>query len=164
MKIAVYPGSFDPITLGHLDIIERASQIFDRVLVAVSINPGKQPLFTMHERAEMIARECAYLSNVVVCSFEGLLSDFVREQGAQAIVRGLRAISDFEYEFQMALMNRKLNPSAETVFLVAKPEYSFLSSSIVKEIASFGGDVRGLVSDYVASLLREKFTKNRRGS
>jgi len=157
LKIAVYPGSFDPITFGHLDIIERASLIFDKVLVAVSINPGKQPLFSMSERAEMIARECAYLPNVAVCSFQGLLSDFVREQGANAIVRGLRAISDFEYEFQMALTNRKLNPDAETVFLVAKPEYSFLSSSIVKEIASFGGDVKGFVSDYVALRLREKF-------
>ncbi|NPV28146.1 MAG: pantetheine-phosphate adenylyltransferase [Firmicutes bacterium] len=160
MKVAVYPGSFDPITYGHLDIIERAALIFDKVIVAVCINPGKQPLFSIEERVEMITRECKHLPNVEVGSFRGLLSDFVRQQEARAIVRGLRAISDFESEFQMALMNRKLNPAAETVFLVSQPKYSYLSSSIVKEIASLGGDVTGFVSDQVASRLKEKFLQN----
>ncbi len=157
MKVAVYPGSFDPITYGHLDIIERAALIFDKVIVAVCINPGKQPLFSLEERVEMISRECAPFSNVEVGSFRGLLSDFVRQRNARAIVRGLRAISDFENEFQMALMNRKLNPAAETIFLVSQPKYSYLSSSIVKEVASLGGDVAGFVSKRVATRLREKF-------
>lgn len=157
MNIAVYPGSFDPITYGHLDIIARASEIFDRVIVAVSINPGKNPLFSLEERAEMISRECANLKKVTVECFRGLLIEFVREKKASTIIRGLRAISDFEYEFQMALMNKKLYPEAETVFLVASPEFSYLSSSIVKEIASFGGDVSGLVSRHVAVKLQEKY-------
>lgn len=159
MKIAVYPGSFDPITFGHLDIIERATKIFDKVIVAVSVNSGKVPLFTIEERVEMIKNECLNLPKVEVCSFCGLLSDFVSLNRAQAIVRGLRAVSDFEYEFQMALTNRKLNPQAETIFFVAMPEYSFLSSSIVKEIASLGGDVTGMVSQAVAEKLRQKYSK-----
>ncbi|MDH7576822.1 MAG: pantetheine-phosphate adenylyltransferase [Bacillota bacterium] len=162
MKVAVYPGSFDPITYGHLDIIERAALIFDKVVVAVCINPGKKPLFSIEERVEMIGRECVHLPNVEVGYFRGLLSDFVRQQEAHAIVRGLRAISDFENEFQMALMNRKLYPAAETVFLVSQPKYSYLSSSIVREIASFGGDVTGFVSKQVAMQLQEKFLKNHR--
>ncbi|KUK30999.1 MAG: Phosphopantetheine adenylyltransferase [Thermoanaerobacterales bacterium 50_218] len=162
MRIAVYPGSFDPITYGHLDIIERAAQIFDRVIVAVCVNPDKRPLFSMEERMEMIAQECAHLPNVEVKCFRGLLSDFVRQQNASVIVRGLRAVSDFETEFQMALMNRKLNPHAETMFLVAHPKYSYLSSSIVKEIASLGGEVTDFVSEQVALRLKEKFSKTRR--
>lgn len=157
MKIAVYPGSFDPITFGHLDIIERATKIFDKVIVAVSVNSGKKPLFTIEERVEMIKRECSCLQRVEVSYFHGLLSDFVSLHNAQAIVRGLRAVSDFEYEFQMAVTNRKLNPGAETIFFVAMPEYSFLSSSIVKEIVSLGGDVTGLVSPAVAEKLRKKY-------
>jgi len=157
MVIAVYPGSFDPITYGHLDIIERAAAFFDRVIVAVCLNPGKQPLFTMEERVEMIAREAALLPNVEVNCFKGLLTDFVKRENARIIVRGLRAISDFENEFQMALMNRQLGPEIETVFLVAHPEYSYLSSSIVKEVASLGGDVGGLVSEQVAGHLQKRF-------
>lgn len=160
MKIAVYPGSFDPITYGHLDIIERASLIFDKIIVAVCINPGKQPFFSMEERVEMITQECAHLPNVKVECFQGLLSDFVRQQHARAVVRGLRAISDFESEFQMAHMNKKLNPEAETIFLMAQPKYSYLSSSIVKEIASLGGEVTGFVSKQVVMRLKEKFSKN----
>jgi pantetheine-phosphate adenylyltransferase len=157
MAIAVYPGSFDPITYGHLDIIERAAAIFDRVIVAVCLNPGKQPLFTMEERVEMIARESARIPNTEVNCFKGLLTEFVQREQARIIVRGLRAISDFEIEFQMALMNRKLSPEVETVFLVAQPKYSYLSSSIVKEIASLGGDISDLVSDQVAGRLQERF-------
>lgn len=156
MKIAVYPGSFDPITYGHLDVIERAAGIFDKVLVAICVNPGKQPLFSMEERLEMIQHECAKLTNVDVVYFRGLLSDFVRQKSAHVIIRGLRAISDFENEYQMALMNRKLNNSTETIFLVAKPQYSYLSSSIVKEIASLGGDVTAFVPEHIALKLEEK--------
>lgn len=156
MKIAVYPGSFDPITYGHLDVIERAAGIFDKVLVAICVNPGKQPLFSMEERLEMIQHECAKLTNVDVVYFRGLLSDFVRQKSAHVIIRGLRAISDFENEYQMALMNRKLNKSTETIFLVAKPQYSYLSSSIVKEIASLGGDVTAFVPEHIALKLEEK--------
>lgn len=156
MNIAVYPGSFDPITFGHLDIIERASLVYDKVIVAVSVNSGKVPLFSSEERVKMITRECLHIPNVEATSFQGLLSDFVKHRCAHVIVRGLRAISDFEYEFQMALMNRKLNPTVETVFLVAKPEFSFLSSSIVKEIVDLGGDAKGFVSEEVAKQLRER--------
>lgn len=157
MNIAVYPGSFDPITYGHLDIIDRAAKIFDRVIVAVSINPGKQPLFTMEERVDMIVQESAHLPNVEVNCFRGLLTEFVTQKKARVIVRGLRAITDFEIEFQMALMNRKLNPEIETIFLVAQPNYSYLSSSIVKEIVSLHGDVRGLVSEQVSKHLQRQF-------
>jgi pantetheine-phosphate adenylyltransferase len=157
MTIAVYPGSFDPITFGHLDIIERASVIFDRVVVAVILNPSKQPLFTMDERVEMITQETAGLANVEVKCFTGLLIDFMKENDAQVIVRGLRAISDFENEFQMALMNRKLGPEIETIFLVAQPQYSYLSSSIVKEVAGLDGNIEGLVSEQVVQYLRKRF-------
>ncbi|HAA90180.1 MAG: Phosphopantetheine adenylyltransferase [Thermoanaerobacterales bacterium 50_218] len=156
MKIAVYPGSFDPITYGHLDIIERATLIFDKVIVAVCVNPNKKPLFSMEERMKMIAQECAHLPNVEIKCFRGLLSDFVQRENAQVIIRGLRAISDFENEFQMALVNRKLNPNVETLFLMAHPRYSYLSSSVVKEIASLGGKVTDFVSEQVALQLREK--------
>lgn len=158
MRIAVYPGSFDPFTFGHLDIIERATQIFDRVIVAVSINSGKKPLFTIEERVEMITVECHHLKNVEVRHFCGLLVDFAVDNNAQTIVRGLRAVSDFEYEFQMALTNRKLNAQLETVFLVSQPNYSFLSSSIVKEIASLGGDISDFVSQNVAERLHAKYS------
>ena len=157
MDIAVYPGSFDPITYGHLDIIERAAVVFDRVIVAVSIKPIKVPLFTMEERVEMITQETSGLPNVEVNCFRGLLIEFMKQKNARVIVRGLRAISDYENEFQVALMNRKLNPDVETVFLMAQPKYSYLSSSIVKEIASFKGDVRGCVSQRVAQCLQRRF-------
>jgi len=157
MGIAVYPGSFDPFTYGHLDIISRAAVIFDKVIVAVSVNSGKSPLFTIEERVAMIGRECENLANVEVGFFRGLLVDYAREKEADVIVRGLRAVSDFEYEFQMALTNRNLNPDLETIFLVAQPMYSFLSSSVVKEIASLGGDVVGFVSKGVAEQLYAKY-------
>jgi len=159
MKVAVYPGSFDPVTFGHLDIIERSAQIFDRVVVAVAVNPGKKPLFSMEDRMAMIADACQVFPNVTVGCFNGLLSDFVRQQKAQIIVRGLRAVSDFESEFQMALMNKKLYPGSETFFLMTRPKYSYLSSSIVKEIAGLGGDVSDFVPEAVTYKLTEKMDR-----
>lgn len=145
MITAICPGSFDPVTIGHLDIITRASKIFDRVVVAVLNNPKKSPVFTAEERVELIERVTAGLGNVDVISHSGLLADLAQEVGASVIVKGLRAVSDFEYEFQMALANRKLNPNVETVFLTTSAENMFLSSSVVKQIAEFGGDISGFV-------------------
>lgn len=156
-RIAVCPGSFDPVTLGHLDIMQRASQLFDRVIVLVSVNPKKSPSFTPEERVEMIKRTAGHLKNIEIETFDGLLADFVRKKKATAIVKGLRAVTDFEYEFQMALANKKLCPEAETVFLVTRSENMYLSSSVVKQIASFGGDISGFVppqiKDFIASRL-----------
>ena len=156
-RIAVCPGSFDPVTLGHLDIMQRASQLFDRVIVLVSVNPKKSPSFTPEERVEMIKRTAGHLKNIEIETFDGLLADFVRQKKATAIVKGLRAVTDFEYEFQMALANKKLCPEAETVFLVTRSENMYLSSSVVKQIASFGGDISGFVppqiKDFIASRL-----------
>ena len=156
-RIAVCPGSFDPVTLGHLDIMQRASQLFDRVIVLVSVNSKKSPSFTPEERVEMIKRTAGHLKNIEVETFDGLLADFVRKKKATAIVKGLRAVTDFEYEFQMALANKKLCPEAETVFLVTRSENMYLSSSVVKQIASFGGDISGFVppqiKDFITSRL-----------
>ncbi len=158
-RIAVCPGSFDPVTLGHLDIISRASALFDRVIVLVSVNPKKRPSFSPEERIEMIKRVTGHLKNIEIETSEGLLADYIRNKGATAIVKGLRAVSDFEYEFQMALANKKLCPEAETVFLVTRSENMYLSSSVVKQIASFGGDISGFVpheiKDFIASRLKE---------
>ena len=145
MITAICPGSFDPVTIGHLDIITRASSIFDRVVVAVLHNPTKQPAFTDDERVAMLKKVTGHLKNVEVMTKDGLLADIAQEVGANIIVKGLRAVSDFEYEFQMALANRKLNPEVETVFLTTSAENMFLSSSVVKQIASFGGDISGFV-------------------
>ncbi|MCI5801191.1 MAG: pantetheine-phosphate adenylyltransferase [Oscillospiraceae bacterium] len=145
MKIAVCPGSFDPVTKGHLDIITRASRLFDRVIVLVVINAAKTPSFTAEERMQLICRVTEDLPNVEVQSYSGLLADYVRDVGAVAIVKGLRAVSDFEYEFQMALANKKLNPGADTLFLTTAAENMYLSSSIVKQIAQFGGDIADFV-------------------
>ncbi|MBF7082363.1 pantetheine-phosphate adenylyltransferase [Desulfallas sp. Bu1-1] len=160
MRIAVYPGSFDPVTNGHLDIIERAAILFDRLIVAVSLNPGKQPLFSVEERMDMLKEVTQPFYNVIVDAFNGLTVNFAKKNEAQAIIRGLRAISDFENEFMMALTNKKLQTSVETVFLMTRAEYSFISSSAVKEVASFGGCVKDMVPPVVAERLREKF-KNR---
>ena len=146
-RIAVVPGSFDPITKGHMDIIRRAQSLFDKVIVLVVINAQKQPCFSLEERVELIRASIEGLSGVEVDSYEGLLVDYVRDAGACAIVKGLRAVSDFEYEFQMALANRKLNPELDTVFLMTSAEYMYLSSSVVKDIAVHGGSVAGFVPD-----------------
>lgn len=155
MRIGVYPGSFDPATLGHLDIIQRASKLFDKLIVAAMINGEKTSAFTMEEKVDFLKRMTANLPNVEVECFSGLLADYVREKNACAIVKGLRAVSDFEYEFQMALTNKKLNPEFETLFLPTSIEHMFLSSSMVKQIAGFGGDI----SHFVPECLLEKINQ-----
>lgn len=156
MKIAVYPGSFDPITNGHLDIIERAINIFNELIIAVAINPNKSTLFSAQERIEMIKEVTKNLEKVRVQSFSGLLIDFMKRNNANIIIRGMRAISDFEHESQLALMNKKLAPEIETIFMVTCSKYSYLNSSIVKEIASMGGCVSQLVPEIVEENLRTK--------
>lgn len=160
MRTVIYPGSFDPITNGHLDIIQRASKLFDRVIVAVARNEAKNPLFTLKERMELVHLSAKHLPNVVADTFEGLLVNYVEQQGGVAVIRGLRAISDFEFEFQLALMNRKLNERVETIFMMPKDTYTFLSSRIVKEIASLGGDVSAFVPNAVQVALLEKLKKS----
>jgi len=156
MRTALYPGTFDPITLGHLDVIARAREIFDKVIVTVASNSLKQPLFTPRERVEMIREVVSSYKNVEVVEFSGLLVSFAEKKKAVAIVRGLRAVSDFEYEFQMALTNRKLNDRITTVFLMPHEQYTYLNSSIVREIASLGGDVADFVPDSVRRRLEKK--------
>jgi len=155
-RLALYPGSFDPVTRGHEDLILRSLAFVDRVVVAVAVNPSKQPLFTLAERVALI-RDAIRHPAVEVQSFDGLLVEFARRLGATVLVRGLRAVSDFEYEFQMALMNRQLAPKIETVFLVPAFDLTYLSSSLVREVARFGGDVSQLVHPAVAQALRQKF-------
>jgi pantetheine-phosphate adenylyltransferase len=155
-RIAVYPGSFDPLHEGHLDIVHRCRPLFDQVVVAVLANEEKRPLFTVGERLEMIAEVLGGQAGFRVESFTGLLVDFMDRTGACAIVRGLRAVSDFEYEFQMALMNRRLNPRVETVFMTPREDLSFVSSRLVKEVFRLGGDVEGLVPEVVMRRLRER--------
>lgn len=150
LRLAVCPGSFDPVTYGHLDIIERATGLFDHVIVAIAVNPGKTPLFTTEERLEMLKESIAGIPNVSATFFEGLLVEFAAAQRAAAIIKGLRATTDFEYEFQMALMNKRLRPEMETVFLMARNEFSYLSSSVVKDLVRFGGNTTGLVPPGVA--------------
>jgi pantetheine-phosphate adenylyltransferase len=158
-KSAMYPGSFDPITNGHVDIIERGLRVFDRIVVAVLENPKKAPLFTTKERVRMIQDIFASKKEVEVRAFDGLLVDFARARGTRVVMRGLRAISDFEYEFQMALMNRNLAPDIETFFMMPNVNYSFLSSNLVREVAALGGSVEGLVPGPVARKLRDKIKK-----
>ncbi|MDA5107818.1 pantetheine-phosphate adenylyltransferase [Brevibacillus thermoruber] len=157
MTIAVCPGSFDPVTNGHLDIISRGAKIFDKVIVAVLINAKKQSLFSVEERIELLREATAGLANVEVESFNGLLIDYVRQRQARAVIRGLRAVSDFEYEMQMASINKKLDDHVETLFMMTSHRYSFLSSSIVKELARYGADVSDLVPPVVERALRVKF-------
>lgn len=154
---AVCPGSFDPITKGHLDIIERTAEIFPQVVVGVLENPGKKPLFSLEERVGMIRCGVSHLSNIEVVCFSGLLIDFVRKVEGNLIIKGLRAISDFEIEFQMAMNNKRLAPEIETMFMMTKNEYSFLSSSMVKEIVRFGGDIHDLVTPQVELALQKKY-------
>jgi pantetheine-phosphate adenylyltransferase len=158
-KIAVYPGSFDPVTKGHCDVVQRSLNLFDKIIVAVATDGTKNPLFTIEERLEMLKETFKETPQVEVDSFDGLLVEYVAERRADAIVRGLRAVSDFEHEFQMALMNRKLNRKIETVFLMTGLRWIFISSSIIKEAARFGGDTRGMVPDNVFKKLQEKFGK-----
>jgi pantetheine-phosphate adenylyltransferase len=161
MRTAIYPGSFDPITNGHLDVLQRATKLFDHVIVAVARNDSKGPLFTLEERVQMVSRAVRHLPSVEADSFEGLLVEYVERRAAQAVVRGLRAVSDFEFEFQMALMNRKLNERIETIFMMPKDTYTFLSSRIVKEMANLGGDVSSFVPAHVRTALAGKFGTKR---
>lgn len=156
MRTAIYPGSFDPLTNGHLDVVQRAAKLFDRIIVAVAKNEGKSPLFTHNERLALVKQAVKQMPNVEADAFDGLLVDYVVGKKAQAIVRGLRAISDFEFEFQLALMNRKLNENIETIFMMPKDTYTFLSSRIVKEIARLGGDVSSFVPSHVRIALQKK--------
>lgn len=156
-KKIVYPGSFDPVTNGHLDIVERAAKIFDEVIVSVFYNPNKEPVFTMDERVEMLKKSTKDLHNVRVDSFSGLTTKYVNSIGGEAILRGLRAVSDFEGEFQMASMNKHLDEEIETIFLMTDTKYAFLSSSVIKEAAYFDGDIKELVPDFVYQKLRNKF-------
>ena len=157
-RIAIYPGSFDPITNGHMDIVERGLKLFDKIIVAILLNPGKTPLFTLDERIEMLSASLKKFSDrIEFDSFNGLLVDYAMSRGAQGILRGLRATSDFEYEFQMALMNRKLNRKVETVFLMTGFRWIFTSSSIIKQAAQFGGDISDMVPALVQKRLQDKF-------
>lgn len=156
---ALYPGTFDPPTNGHVDLIQRGAKIFGHLTVAILNNPGKDPLFTVEERVEMLREATSGIENVAVATFDGMMVDFARQLGATAVLRGIRAISDYEYEFQMALMNRRLAPEIETVFLQPAGRYSFVSSRMVKEVVSFGGDVAGLVPANVLKRLRSRMKK-----
>jgi pantetheine-phosphate adenylyltransferase len=154
--LAVYPGSFDPLTNGHVDIISRGARLFDRIIVAILVNSEKAPLFSMDERVEIARSVFQHQRNVEVDTFDGLLVDYVERRGAQVIVRGLRAVSDFEFEFQMALMNQRLNPRIETVFMMPAEQYTYISSRLIKEVFTLGGRVHGLVPELVEQRLRDK--------
>jgi pantetheine-phosphate adenylyltransferase len=156
MKIAIYPGSFDPVTYGHIDILERALKLFDRVIITIARNTAKNPFFTEEERITLLRQVTKRYKNVEVDSFQGLLVDYVRQKKASAVVRGLRAMTDFEYELQMALMNRKLDEKMETIFLMPNEQYTYLSSNVVREIAQLGGDVSKFVPPIVRKALRQK--------
>ena len=155
---AIYPGTFDPVTNGHCDLIERAARLFDKVIVAVAANPKKAPLFTLAERVALAQQALATLPNVEVCSFDTLLADYAHRRGAQVILRGLRAVSDFEFEFQMAGMNRQLAPDIETLFLTPAEKYTYISSSLVKEVAALGGDISGFVHPVVSAALSNRLS------
>ena len=157
MRHCIYPGTFDPVTYGHLDVLSRAARLFDRVTMAVADNPGKGPLFSVEQRLELLRAATTDLPNVSVTSFNGLLVDFAEQQEAGAIIRGLRALSDFEFEFNMALMNRHQKPTIETIFVMPNETYSYTSSHLVKQVAKYGGDVDHFVPPNVAAALREKF-------
>jgi len=158
-NIILYPGTFDPITNGHLDLIERAARLFDLVIVAVADSPGKKPLFDVDTRVELAEKVVSNLSNIEVCGFSGLLVDLAKEKNANILLRGLRAVSDFEYEFQLANMNRHLSPELESLFLTPSEQYSFISSTLVREVASLGGDISQFVPKAVQQKLHTRFTK-----
>ena len=157
MRIAVYPGSFDPVTNGHLDIIQRASKLYDKLVIGVLDNSSKSPVFTAEERADMIRRVTNHMDNVDVDTFSGLLVDFASAKKAQVIVKGLRTVADFEYEFQMALLNKALNPQYETVFMMTDTKFSYISSSMVKEVSKYHGDLTGFVPSEIIGRIEEKF-------
>ena len=159
-RTVICPGSFDPVTLGHIDIIGRAAAMFDRVIVAVLINSAKKPVFTVDERIRLLEKALVGLDNVEIRSFDGLLAEYARKTGADAVVRGLRAVSDFEYEFQMSLTNKKLNPELETIFLTSRAEYMFLSSSIVKQIAVLSGDITNFVPECIHDEIKNRLAGN----
>lgn len=156
-KIAIYPGTFDPITLGHVDVIERACKLFDEIIVVIAVNSKKVTLFTEDERLEMARESLKHLDNIQVIFYHGLTIECAKEYGATIIIRGIRAVSDFEYEFQIALMNRKLEPNVHTVFLAPSEEYTYLNSSIVRELGRYGNSANGFVSEFVANKLHEKY-------
>ena len=158
-KIAIYPGTFDPVTFGHIDLIERASKIFDKVIVAVAHNKSKGVLFSVEERVDMLEDAVKGMKNVTVDDFNGLVVEYVRRTGANVMVRGLRMLSDFEYEFQMALTNRKLAGDIETIFMMPREDYSYISSKLIKEVASFGADLTNFIPKKVAGALKEKLEK-----
>ena len=157
MRVAVYPGSFDPITNGHLDIIERTAKLYDKLIVGVLDNSSKKPIFTAEERAELISKVTSHIPNVEVATFSGLLVDFASAKQAQVIVKGLRTVADFEYEFQMALLNKALNSQYETVFMMTDTKYSYISSSMVKEVAKYRGDLTGFVPQAIIEDIQHKF-------
>ncbi len=159
MTTAIYPGSFDPITFGHLDVMERAAKLFDRLIIAVADNSDKHPLFTAEQRMKLIADSIGTRVKVEIVSFDGLLVDFAKKSGAAAVVRGLRAVTDFEYEFQMALMNKTLSPDLETVFLTSREAFTYLSSRVIKEVARLGGDITKFVPPPVAAALKKALKK-----
>ncbi|WMS86462.1 pantetheine-phosphate adenylyltransferase [Pleionea litopenaei] len=159
-RIILYPGTFDPITNGHTDLVMRAARLFDEVIVAVAENPGKGPLFSIEEREEMVLQATAHIANVKVVGFSGLLVDFALKHKANALLRGIRAVSDFEYEFQLASMNRRLAPNLESVFLTPDETNTFISSTLVREVAKYGGEISDFVHPYVGACLRDKFAGN----
>ena len=159
MKTAIYPGSFDPVTNGHLDVLKRGLKLFDKIIIAVGEHPSKKTLFSVEERIIMLKAVAKGMKNVEVDHFSGLLIEYARKKGAAAILRGLRAVSDFDYEFQAALMNRKLNSNIETVFIMTRGMYSYLSATVVKEVASLGGNLNGMVPKLVEKRLKEKFKR-----
>lgn len=162
MRIAVYPGSFDPITNGHLDIIERAAKVYDKVVIGVLNNSNKKPLFTVDERAELIQRVTIHIPNVEVDTFSGLLVDFAQAKNASVIVKGLRTVADFEYEFQMALLNKALNSDFETMFMMTDTKYSYISSSMIKEVAKYHGQLEGLVPNSIIRDIKDRFSNEQR--
>lgn len=161
MKIAICPGSFDPVTKGHVDILERSSKLFDKVIAVVLVNPAKNPTFTTEERVDLIKRVTAHIPNLEVDSYTGLVADYARLKNAHTLIKGLRAVTDFEYEFQQALINKKLNPELETLFMVTNQEHMYLSSTLVRQIAEFGGDIDMFVPEEIKDTLKAKMIKEK---